>query len=281
MSGLDRTEEAVPQADHIRFLFDPRVTLAAFARQRRRLAATASTLTHDELAAPSRCDGWTVADVLRHLVWVDATMHRIWSGDESFAEGFDPRTTPDRWVQADRVVPDEEVRERYLASTETMSMELESAHPGQFGRPSLSPAGRVPWWLSAVHIGWDSAVHERDVLVPLGRPVVSEPDEMLPSLAYSLVIASFFSGRTPLNVQVGPVRVRRDEGLVTVGAAPLPPGDDGDEDSPLDEVTVLSTGPGPAVDALSGRGSLCDTLGADQDLIDRLGGLARYFTSIG
>ena len=186
-----------PQAEHIHFLFDPHATLCAFAAQRRRMAATASTLSPDELSAPSRCGGWTVTDVLRHLVWVDDIVHRVWSGDESLADGFDPRTTPDAFVQADRIVPDAEIRDRYLASTAAMSEELQAAGPERFGQPSLSPVGSVPWWLSAVHIGWDSAVHERDILVPLGRPVVASSDEALPSLAYALVMASFFSGRAP------------------------------------------------------------------------------------
>jgi len=279
MTERATSHEDVPHADHIRFLFDPHATLAAFAVQRRRLAATAATLTGDELAAPSRCTGWTVADVLRHLVWVDATMHRIWSGDESPADGFDPRTTPDAAVQADRCLPDEEVRDRYLASTEAMSVELESADPVRFARPSLSPAGSVPWWLSAVHVGWDSAVHERDVVVPLGRPVVSEPGETLPSLAYSLVVASFFSGPAPLDVGVGPVRVRRDDRVVTAVMSSARPVDGAPGGPPPGAVVVLSHSPEAAVDALSGRGALGEALRGDGAVIERLGGLARYFTS--
>src|SRR6202035_500418 len=96
-----RPEQDAPQADHIRFLFDPHATLTMLAAQQRRFASAVATLTDEELASPSRCAGWTVADVLRHLVWVDTTMCRLWSGDETPAVGFDPRTTPNEAVRAD------------------------------------------------------------------------------------------------------------------------------------------------------------------------------------
>ena len=269
-----------PQADHICFLFDPQTTLAMLAGQRRRFASTVATLGAEELATPSRCEGWTVADLLRHLVWVDATMHRLWSGDESPAAGFDPRTTPDEAVRADRAVPDEEVRRRYLSSTETMVVELESADGQRLGLPSLSPAGRVPWWMSAMHMGWDSIVHERDALAPLGRAVEVVPGETTPSLAYSLVLASLFDRGDHLYVQMGPIRLRRGGGPVTAWAVAGGPDEDTASHPRFDDQSAVLTGdPVATVDALCGRVSLTQTLNGDAAVIDRLGGLARYFAS--
>src|SRR5579863_8617400 len=122
-----------PQADHAHLLFEPAAVMGALAGHRRRWAAAVSSLSADELAAPSRCTGWTVADLLRHGVWVDATMRRIWAGDTSMSKSFDPRSTPDEFVRAQRSVPDEEVRGHYLASTEAMVAELEGAGPERFG----------------------------------------------------------------------------------------------------------------------------------------------------
>jgi uncharacterized protein (TIGR03083 family) len=275
MTGTKTSETDAPQAEHVHFLFDPRTTLTALAGQRRRLCSSAATFTTDELAAPSRCEGWSVADVLRHLVWVDATMHQIWSGDESPVEGFDPRTTPNKWVEADRVVPDEEIRERYLSSTDAMALEMESADPQRLGHPSLSPLGAVPWWMSAVHIGWDSWIHERDVLIPLDRDVEDIPGETLPCLAYSMVVASFFSGRPPLNVRIGSVQLQRESDLVTAWE----PDEEPDEQSDSDGLTVLTGSPVATIDSLSGRGALSDALVGDGAVIDRMAGLARFFTS--
>ena len=207
-----RPGEDAPQADHVRFLFDPPTTLTVLAGQRRRFASTVAGLTADELVSPSRCAGWTAADVLRHLLWADTTMRALWSGDVSIGEGFDPRTTPDVSVRADRAIPDAEIRQRYLASAASMADEFESAEPERWGEASISPLGGVPWWLSAVHLGWDACVHERDVLVPLGRAVDVATGEALPGLAYTLVMTTFFGGSDPLHVQIGAVHVRRERG---------------------------------------------------------------------
>jgi uncharacterized protein (TIGR03083 family) len=280
MEHDQRPGDDVPQADHIRFLFDPHTTLAALAGQRRRFAGAVATLSVEELASPSRCSEWTVADVLRHLVWVDSTMRRLWSGGSPPA-GFDPRTTPNESVRADRAVPDEEIRQRYLSSTDPMAVELESADDQRVGQPSLSPAGRVPWWMSAVHMGWDSTVHERDVLAPLGRPIEVVHAETVPSLAYSLVLASLFDRDDPFHVLMGPVRLSRDAGPVTGEEVARPDGGDGNSLSVDGNVTVLTGDPVATIDALCGRGSLSDTVSGDATVIDRLGGLARFFASSG
>jgi uncharacterized protein (TIGR03083 family) len=279
MNGVEQHGKNAPQADHIRFLFDPGAVLVVLAEHRRRFGSTVATLSVEELETPSRCQGWTVADVLRHGVWVDATMRRIWSGDESIAEAFDPRTTPNEWVQADRAVPDEEIRQRYLSSTETMIIELETADPERWGHPSLSPAGRVPWWLSAVHIGWDSTVHERDALFPLDRAVEVVSDETMLTLAYSLVLASFFDGPDPLNVQIDEVRFRSGNGPVTAWKSTADTKDNDGNLGPAEAATVLTGDPVAIIDGLCGRTSPTDALHGDAVVIERVGGLARFFTS--
>jgi uncharacterized protein (TIGR03083 family) len=269
--------ESAPQADHIHFFFDPGASLSAFAGQRRRFASTVEGLSTEELACPSRCEEWTVADVLRHLVWVDLSLRRIWLGDETVSEGFDPRITPNDAVQQDRVVDDEEIRERYLLSTETMIMDLESSGPQQFGRPSLSPAGRVPWWMSAVHMGWDSSIHERDALLPLGRSVEQLASETDLCLAYSMVLTSFFAGRDPLSVRVGNIKLCRESGPVIVEAVTI--AGEGEDCVPNSTAIVETDNPVKAIDAIAGRGPIEEPLRGDAAVIHRLGGLGRYFKS--
>jgi uncharacterized protein (TIGR03083 family) len=265
-----------PQAEHIRFHFDPAETLAALARQRRRFAGAVAGLSDGELAAPSRCAGWSVADVVRHLVWVDVTMRRLWSGEDAVAKGFDPRRTPDEAVRTDRAVPDEEVRQRYLTSTAAMAEELEGAGPQRFGETSRSPAGRVPWWMSVVHVGWDSCIHERDVLLPLGRAVEPPPEENELCLAYSLVMASFFADRDePLAVRLGGLELVRADGLVVV----RPLTDTTRDDEAAGPGTLTLSDPVQVIDAMAGRGSLEDAVTGDPLTVRRIGGLARFFTS--
>lgn len=269
--------EDAPQAAHILFLFDPRSTLSTLAGQRRRFASTVEDLSNEELASPSRCTGWTVGDVLRHLVWADLTMRQIWSGDESIVADFDPRLTPDKAVQDDRAVPDEEIRERYLISTRAMITDLERSDPQRFGQPSLSPAGHVPWWMSAVHLCWDSSIHERDVLLPLGRSVSLVESETAPCLAYSLVLMSFFAGREPLSVRIGTIQLCREAGPVI--AETVATTDESDTAEAGTPNRLTTDDPVKVIDAICGRGSIDDSLTGDAAAIDRLGGLARYFTS--
>ncbi|HZU78315.1 MAG TPA: maleylpyruvate isomerase family mycothiol-dependent enzyme [Acidimicrobiales bacterium] len=266
--------EQTPQAEHIGLLFDPRSTLDELAGQRRRFAAAVEGLSEEELAAPSRCAEWTVADVLRHLVWVDRTMRRIWAGERAIPKDFDARITPNDAVRDERAVSDKEIRERYLTSTTAMAAELEGADPERFGLPSRSPAGPVPWWMSAVHIGWDSAVHERDVLLPLGLTSQPSSAEVEVCLAYSLVLTSFFAGADPLSVRVGTVALSRDDGPVVVRPAT------GEQTSRSPEAAIAVPDPVAAIDALSGRGPVEESMAGDAAVIHRLGGLARYFTTV-
>ena len=279
MKPSEPQELVSPQAKHFHFLFDPHSTLTILAGQRRRFASTVATLSLEELSSPSRCHGWTVADVLRHLVWVDSVMRLLWSGDESIANGFDPRTTPDESVQADRLVSsDEETRQRYLSSTGIMVVDLESASADQFGRRSLSPAGRVPWWMSAVHMGWDSTIHERDALEPLGRSISEVPAETAVALAYSLVLASLLDSGDGLSVRVGPIHLRKQDGRSTARVIPESGVGDKTGGTPGDDTAVLRGDLIAVIDALSGRGSLPDSLSGDGVIVDRLAGLARFFS---
>lgn len=114
----------------------------------------------------------------------------------------------------------------------------------------------TPPWL------YDSWVHERDALLPLGLEVPVSDDESLPVLAYSLAIAGTLVGK-PTDTVVAGVR------LVT-------------GDGPATATPVAGVEPDAAViiDALSGRGSVDQALaGFEADLVHRLGALARLFLS--
>jgi hypothetical protein len=93
------------------------------------------------------------------------------------------------------------------------------------------------------------------------------------------VLTSFFAGRDPLSVRVGTIRVFREAGPVIVETVTT-------TDESDDAVAVASSpgslatdNPVKVIDAISGRGSLDESLAGDAAVIHRLGGLARYFTS--
>lgn len=255
---------AVPQAEQIHVDLDPAHTLATYARHRRRFAAEVESLDDAALAEQSRCRKWTLADVLRHGCDVDDWMRIIWSGERPPFTNFDPLVTPHEFVVAGRAISDREARDRYVDSAESMATEVGSSGPERWGLRSISPVGFVPWWLSALHVFYDSWVHERDALLPLGRDVPVDADESQPVLAYSPAIVGTLIPE-PTDTVIAGVRLVTGEGPVT--ATPLSAAADQPET-------------GVIIDALSGRGSVEQAL-ADSDpvVVRRLGGLARIFLS--
>ena len=258
------TVEAVPQGDRIHVDVDPAATLAAYARHRRRFAEEVSTLDEAALATPSRCHLWTNADVLRHCWDVDDWMRAIWSGGRPPFTSFDPIMTPHEFVLAGRAISDVEARDRYVGSCELVAADLDATGPERWGLVSVSPVGFVPWWLSALHMFFDSWIHERDVLLPLGVTPPVEDAEAMPVLAYSLAIVGTMIDE-PTDAVVGGVHVVAGH----AGAASRATPKSGTVDAKTPEI----------IDALLGRGNVEDALGgAEPDVVRRFGALARIFS---
>ncbi|MBV9666099.1 MAG: maleylpyruvate isomerase N-terminal domain-containing protein [Actinobacteria bacterium] len=250
----------IPQAEHMKVELDPAAALAAYTRHRRRFAEEVASLSDEELATPSRCAKWSVADVLRHGVDVDSWMHSIWSGGPLPFTSFDPRTTPHESVVTGRAAPDDVVRDRYAASARVMAEEVAGSDASRWGLPSICPAGPVPWWMSALHVFYDSWVHERDALLPLGRTVPVEAEETAPVWAWAVSLVGH-ANKAPLDAEVGGVHVMLRDGVVSTRATGAAEGD----------IAAM-------IDAVSGRGSVEDALaGCDPAVVHRLGALAQFF----
>jgi uncharacterized protein (TIGR03083 family) len=253
---------AVPHAEHVQVLVDPAPMVAAYARHRRRFAASVRELDADALASPSRCSRWSVADVLRHGIDVDGWMHAIWGGRPLPFDAFDPVTTPDELVAAGRATPDLEVRDRFVDSAESMAAEVAASDADRWALPSLSPLGAVPWWMSALHVFYDSWVHERDALVPLDTTVPVVDEEAVPILAYCLAVAGVFISE-PTDTVIAGVRLTTGGGEPSVTRLV----GDGRPDAGL-------------IDALSGRGELDAALpGVEAEIVHRLGALSRVLNA--
>ncbi len=259
---MDTGAEPVPQGDQIHVDVDPVRTLAAYAQHRRRFAAEVATLDRDALAMPSRCNLWSVADVLRHCRDVDEWMQALWTGGRPPFTSFDPIMTPHEFVLAGRAMSDLEARDRYVASCEVMAADVGSSGPERWGLVSVSPVGFVPWWLSALHVFFDSWIHERDVLLPLGISPPVEDAEALPVLAYSFAVVGTLI-KEPTDAVVAGVHVVAGE--------------------PPARATPVAAGADPKaaeiIDALLGRGSVAEVFAeADPDVAQRFGKLARNFS---
>jgi hypothetical protein len=85
------------------------------------------------------------------------------------------------------------VLERFAASTEALVTQLDSLDDLGWRSLAEAPPGHITVSAVAHHALWDSWVHERDILLPLGIGQVVEPDEVAASLAYAAALSPAFS----------------------------------------------------------------------------------------
>lgn len=163
---------------------------APLLRQRDRLAAALADLETAQWAAPSRCAGWSVQDVAAHLVSVNQfwalSITRGRAGRPTrYLTAFDPVDTPAELVEATRGSDPADTLAQLVETNAALAASLEGVTPDEWSTVvAEAPPGHVSLRCIALHALWDSWVHERDVLLPLGLPLVDEPDEMRDSLRY-------------------------------------------------------------------------------------------------
>jgi uncharacterized protein (TIGR03083 family) len=158
-------------------------------RQRDRLGDLLSDLSGDQWASASRCDGWTVQDVVNHLV----TVNQFWAlSIKSGAAGtptrylvdFDPVATPEQLVSSVRALSPDETLHNYMESNAALRAVVEQLTPASWELMAEAPPGHLAIHVLALHALWDAWVHERDIALPLGRETAEEADEIIASLAY-------------------------------------------------------------------------------------------------
>jgi uncharacterized protein (TIGR03083 family) len=164
---------------------------APLVRQRRRLASVLATLSADRWAAPSRCERWSVQDVVAHLIgtndfWSLSIGAGLAGEPTRLLAGFDPVATPAAMVDGQRSAPAAEILDRYAASVETLADAV--GRIDDWSAAAESPAGHVSMTAVAHHALWDAWIHERDVLVPLGLEPAREDDEIAACLRYAAAV---------------------------------------------------------------------------------------------
>ena len=168
--------------------------LDVLVRQRRRLQSLLGDLAIHDWNRASRCDAWTVADVVSHLIGVN----RFW--ESSLAAGiagtptrilahFDPAATPPLMVDAMRGVSTSELLEQFAASSDALLDTVAELDDQGWEMLAESPPGHVPIRLVMNHALWDAWVHERDIALPLGLIPVAEPDEVRSCLRYAAAVS--------------------------------------------------------------------------------------------
>jgi uncharacterized protein (TIGR03083 family) len=167
-------------------------------RQRRRLEATLTALGDDDWRCASRCDGWTVQDVVAHLVGVnafwEASVRAGLAGKPTrMLTGFDPAATPPLMVAPMRALPSAELLAQFVSSNDGFLDAFTTLDDDDWSMPADAPPGHLPVRLVAQHALWDSWVHERDIVVALDRSPSVEVDEVGSGLRYAAALGPAFA----------------------------------------------------------------------------------------
>jgi uncharacterized protein (TIGR03083 family) len=172
--------------------------LAPLVRQRRRLEQLLAGLDQEQWAAPSRCEGWRVQDVVAHLIVVNAfwaTSVRAGRRGEPtrILTGFDPAESPPQLIEGMTGLQPVEVLDRFVASDDGFLAALDGLDAAGWATLAESPPGWVPVRVLCLHALWDCWVHERDIVAPIGLPAVTEDDEVRACARYAAALSPAFA----------------------------------------------------------------------------------------
>jgi uncharacterized protein (TIGR03083 family) len=250
----------------------------AWHTHRRRLAETLAGFGPDDWQAPTRCDEWSAREVIAHLVVVDGfwvlTLGNGLAGNDptSFLAGFDPSSSTDALTADAAGADDAALLERFVAGTDALAGVVDTIGDEHWHQRAESPLGHLPLTLMLGHAFWDSWLHERDILEPVGRAPEIDPDELLAVTWFNLTFAGLQGGLPgdphatapgpdgPVDATVRfeelpstPLRLRLDEGLrVSVGGS-------GDAEPGGTAIAF--------VEGLTGRTPIAPTLAALSDVL--------------
>jgi hypothetical protein len=105
---------------------------------------------------------------------------------------FDPVASPAQLVEKEQGTPVAATLEQLLASHLALAEAVAAVDEDGWDTIAEAPPGHVPIRLVADHALWDCWVHERDIVLPLGRVPVEEADEVLTCLRYGAALGRAF-----------------------------------------------------------------------------------------
>nr|MDT0662192.1 maleylpyruvate isomerase family mycothiol-dependent enzyme [Micromonospora sp. DSM 115978] len=258
---------------------DPGAVVEAFATQRRRFIGYLTGLAEPDWQRPSRCAGWSVHDVTRHVRdGLQAHTAGLAGRPSPFGGGrFDPTRTPAQWLaRTAGESPADTLRDlAAFAAEETdlLAARLARADTGL----ARGPFGREAHWSTrSLHVLWDAWLHERDVLVPLGVEAMPVGPDLQLAILYGLLAAATpmtWTGRYLRTTVIldgspsGGYAIGHEGDEIVIAAAP-------DAASPLRAET------GTLMDSIAGRGPApAAVLRAATPATEQLGLLRKAFAA--
>jgi uncharacterized damage-inducible protein DinB len=232
-------------------------------------------LSTDQWDCPSRNAGWSVHETVRHVADCIELGAAAADGDDDMAslEQFDPRSTPDEWLEGSSDETPEATIERFDVAARRFREGVRARLGRHDDARATTVYGEAHWTMNVAHLLWDSWIHERDVLLPLGieqrSPASEERLVGLYGVFMSAVPSMLFDQEMVATVE-----------LVGHHRSTLSLSFDGQEIICEEKIgaAVGATGEhGLAIDALAGRGRAVDA--ALPGAPPAMGLLATYFNS--
>jgi uncharacterized protein (TIGR03083 family) len=155
------------------------------------------SLTAEDVATPTICDGWTVGDVAVHLLGGDLSFlarnrDRKESELEDRADDWDSLVSGldalnERWIEAGRFLSTRLTAELLEVTGRLMSEFLKEVDSKAAGE-TVSWAGPdpAPWWLVAAREFTERWVHQQQIRDALDRPGLNGPSFVAPILATAM-----------------------------------------------------------------------------------------------
>ena len=104
--------------------------------------------------------------------------------------GFDPRTSPGRWLTASAGESPAATLGRLVATTSELLACARGRLAGGSRFDVYLPYGPMDWTVLILHLFWDSWIHERDVLLARGAEHPASDDATGYAAAYGLFISA-------------------------------------------------------------------------------------------
>jgi uncharacterized protein (TIGR03083 family) len=177
---------------------DPIIVTHLFPEERAALLRALRSLTPEQWAAPTACEGWSVGDVARHLV-ADDLGRLSWQRDGNFASRFEPSSEEElralindqneRWVAAARRLSPRIVIDLLEWSGRETQEHFESMDPYAMGL-GVSWAGESESanWFDLAREYTERWHHQAHIREGAGLPLLTEPRLFAP------VIETFVRG---------------------------------------------------------------------------------------
>ncbi|MGC0363138.1 uncharacterized protein (TIGR03083 family) [Rhodococcus sp. 27YEA15] len=135
-----------------------------------------SGISEDQWATASGLPGWTVHDIVSHLIGTESLL----AGIEAPTDDFDPHAQAhvrnevaafnERWVRALADAPPRALLDRFRAVTASRAVDLAAVTDSEWEAITPTPVGPAPYGRFMRIRMFDCWMHEMDVRDALGRP---------------------------------------------------------------------------------------------------------------